>query len=108
MIDLNGDFKYSQEKEVNIGNDNSNWLGLSIPNPAVNEATIEFNVAQAGNVEINLYDISGKLVQHLFSGFVNAGTTSVKINTSELSSGTYNYIMSVGDNHVSQQLKVVK
>lgn len=107
-IDLNGENSLSAPKEVKIGGENTTWLGASVPNPISNDAEFSFNVSESGNVDINLYDMSGKLVKNLFTGSVNSGINTVKYNVSELTSGTYNYILKFGNNQFVQQIKVVK
>ncbi len=44
------------------------------PQPAVNELTIKFDIPQKQKVELNIYDIQGRLISTLVSGVLNRGT----------------------------------
>ncbi len=61
---------------------------LSIrPNPSYGLATIEFQLTVPSNVELNLYDLSGRSVREIVTGEFNSGHHSVQV--SELPSGIY-------------------
>jgi hypothetical protein len=46
------------------------------PNPFSGAATITYSLPQAGNIALKLYDVTGKLVTTLTSGYHNAGASS--------------------------------
>ncbi len=76
------------------------------PNPFDNELIINMNVKKAGQVSINLFDITGRMV---WSKKSEAGVNSVfseKIETSSLSNGTY--ILRILSNDQLIQHKLVK
>jgi hypothetical protein len=52
-------------------------------------ATIHYSLPRAGNYSLKLYDITGQLVTTLASGYHNAGTSSLRLSPSSLSSGIY-------------------
>lgn len=58
------------------------------PNPVVDQAQMNFELADNSDVQINIYDMNGRLVQTTEMDAV-AGQNTVQLNTSELSSGTY-------------------
>ena len=41
------------------------------------------------SVEINVYDLSGKIVSTVYNGTLNSGKNELKINTSDLQDGIY-------------------
>ncbi len=108
MIDNSGEPSYSDNKEVKIGNSSENWIGLPVPNPAINDTKIEYNLAEAGSITINIIDMNGRFVSNVYNGFANAGLQDLRINTSELVSGTYTIILKVGDNQYMNKIQVVK
>jgi hypothetical protein len=59
------------------------------PNPATRVTTLSYALAQAGNVDVDLYDASGRLVKNLDRGYRATGTYSLNIDTNGLSNGTY-------------------
>ncbi len=54
-----------------------NHLYQSRPNPFNSRATIRFQMASQGHVDLDVYDVSGRLVKTLVDGDVDAGENSV-------------------------------
>ena len=48
-------------------------LGQNFPNPFNPETTISFDLPEAGQVEMNLYDFNGRRVRQLLAAFMPAG-----------------------------------
>lgn len=59
------------------------------PNPAIDNAFIEFNLNEDTDMEINLFDITGRKIYQVINTSLPAGTCSVNLNTSGLSDGIY-------------------
>lgn len=59
------------------------------PNPFNPETNIKFRTAVTGNIQINVYDISGKLVEELMNRNLAAGEHEIKWNAARYSSGIY-------------------
>lgn len=82
---------------TSIGNENISSLvdGFKLhdayPNPFNPVSNITFEVGRKMNVVLNIYDISGKLVQTLFNGVKEPGKYAVQFNAERLSSGMYFY-----------------
>ena len=51
------------------------------PNPAFQQASISFQLPKVNNVDLNLYDSKGALVQRVFNGRLPAGTHRFPIET---------------------------
>jgi hypothetical protein len=66
-------------------------LSQNYPNPFNPSTTVKFNLPKAGDVSLKLYDILGKEVDNLFTGFLSAGYFQINFNASALSSGVYFY-----------------
>lgn len=76
------------------------------PNPARNEATIEYTLNNNGNVVITLTDIMGRNVLTMNKGNQASNTTyRVALNTNTLNNGTYFYTLNV--NGVKETKKLV-
>jgi len=54
-----------------------NYLYQSRPNPFRSSATIRFNLAQAGHVDLTVYDVTGRTVKTLVNGDLKAGENSI-------------------------------
>ena len=77
------------------------------PNPA-NEMT-NFNIILRNNkkVSIDLYDLTGKLIENVTTDFLNKGAHSIQYNTSSLTSGIYIYQINSG-NEINSGKLIVK
>ncbi|HET8827872.1 MAG TPA: T9SS type A sorting domain-containing protein [Pelobium sp.] len=95
MIDNDGTFKYSDVKVVRYGL-NDTKVDVSVyPNPVSDFTNISFNVAVSGESSISLSNIQGRVVKNVNSN-VLAGTNTIKLNLSDIASGTY--ILTVSQN----------
>ncbi|MCD4733634.1 T9SS type A sorting domain-containing protein, partial [bacterium] len=59
------------------------------PNPASDALTISYELIQAEVVELNIYDVAGRLVETLVSGEQTAGRHSVSWDSSVAATGVY-------------------
>lgn len=105
MLDLTGEFEYSENREVKVGSEDGAWLGEAIPNPVATESDMEFTAN--GNVTVELYDLTGKLIKVLFTGNVN-GARLLTINSSDLTSGKYNVVLKTAEITLTRSINVVK
>lgn len=68
------------------GNDGS----VSIyPNPVQQQSTLEFNLNDDSNINVNVYDIAGHVVATVYQGKLNAGVSKLTLDASALTSGIY-------------------
>ncbi|MCX7878601.1 MAG: S8 family peptidase, partial [Ignavibacteria bacterium] len=68
-------------------------LYQNYPNPFNPNTTIKFDVPLSSDVEISLYDVTGRLVRSLLNQKLEAGTYRLNVELSELPSGVYFYNM---------------
>jgi hypothetical protein len=100
--------------ESPIGNSPNNFkLGQNYPNPFNPSTKIEYEIAQASNVKISIYDIAGQLVKELFNEQKNTGKYSIiwdgKDNLGNLlASGTYLYQIQTNDFVQSKKMILLK
>jgi len=96
-------------KEYKVDNDlisstsENQFSATLLPNPAVSNTTISINNTADANTSIQLYDLSGKLVQNVFEGKVNSGNFAKKIDVSNLAPGVYIVKTTAGKQVSSQQ-----
>lgn len=64
-------------------------LHAPYPNPFNPSTTIKWDIAEAGDVKINIYDLSGRLAQTIHSGYQEAGSYKRQINMFHNPSGIY-------------------
>ncbi|TNE71341.1 T9SS type A sorting domain-containing protein [bacterium] len=71
-------------------------LKQNFPNPFNPSTTISFELKSNANVQLAVYDITGRLVSTLLSGqTMSLGVHSVRFDASNLASGTYIYSLQV-------------
>ena len=108
MYDLDGEFEYSGEKVVTIDGNGGITLNAVVPNPVSNVSTLSYNLSNAGNVEVKLYDMRGSVVAELVNEYQTVGSHEATINATNLSSGTYRVVLSVDGKVLATNVNVVK
>lgn len=66
-------------------------LDQNYPNPFNPATNISFTLPAAGDVRLQIFDVSGRLVSTLINSTMNAGKHTVSFNGASLASGTYVY-----------------
>jgi hypothetical protein len=72
-------------------------LFQNYPNPFNSKTKINFQISNSGNVQIKIYDITGKEIMTLMNDYKQAGYYSTTFNGSNLASGVYFYRIKAGD-----------
>lgn len=98
--DINLDINVGEEE---ISREN---LGFDIyPNPVSSQATIEYTLAGSSSVEVNVTDITGRLIQVLEKGEKASGVHMLDFNVSHLPKGIY--LVTIHAGHAIHTRKVV-
>lgn len=83
-------------------------LGQNYPNPFNPSTMIAFNVPQAGNARLTVFNSLGQEIAVLFDGFVPAGEKTVKFDAKNLNSGIYLYKLEAGSFSEVKKMLLVK
>ena len=83
-------------------------LQQSYPNPCGSHAFIRYQVPRKSGVSLRVYDASGRLVDVLLEGEVEAGYHSMRLNAESYVSGVYFYRLAAGGKVFTKKLIVVK
>ncbi|MCE1164215.1 MAG: T9SS type A sorting domain-containing protein [Bacteroidetes bacterium] len=83
-------------------------LSQNFPNPFNPETNIEFDLPQYGMTRLEVYDISGKLIDKIVDQNLNAGHYRVQWRASKFASGTYVYRLQSGSYTATGKMVVVK
>ncbi len=88
-------------------------LHQNYPNPFNSNTSISFNLQKAANVEIEIFDVGGRLVKKVFSGYLEAGERAINWNGIDsfghrVSSGAYFYSLSIGNNRLYRKMLYLK
>ncbi|MBK9334212.1 MAG: T9SS type A sorting domain-containing protein [Ignavibacteria bacterium] len=96
---------------VNISNNNITLFDYKLeqnyPNPFNPSTVINFTLPKAQNVQMDVFDITGRNVAILISGKVEAGKNSITFNAGNLPSGIYFYRMQAGGNFVEAKRMIL-
>jgi hypothetical protein len=83
-------------------------LKQNFPNPFNPYTTIEYSIAKAGLVEIEVIDILGRRLKTLVNEFQNRGKHQVNFDASEFSSGIYFYRIRSGEFVQTKKMLLLK
>lgn len=83
-------------------------LNQNYPNPFNPSTTISYQLPVDGMVTLKVYNVLGKEVATLFSGFANAGTYTAAFDASALPSGVYLYKLEAGKFSAVKKLMLMK
>jgi len=78
------------------------------PNPFNAQTAIKYELPHSGEVVIDIYDVSGRIVQNLFSGTQDAGEKTIYWDASSMSSGVYFFNISFDGQNESRKMVLMK
>ncbi|MBU4445841.1 T9SS type A sorting domain-containing protein [bacterium] len=87
---------------------NSVRLYQNYPNPFNSATTIRYSISKSCNVKIQIYNVSGQLVETLVNDYKVAGDYGVVWNSKEISSGIYFYRLDIGNYRATKKLILMK
>jgi hypothetical protein len=77
---------------------NASYNNLNVwPNPTNSIVNVSFDLAVSGNVRINIYNITGSLVETITSDYLTAGNNSLQIDLTNMADGQYFYEILTSD-----------
>ncbi|MCF7923348.1 MAG: T9SS type A sorting domain-containing protein, partial [Candidatus Marinimicrobia bacterium] len=108
-IDVDTAFVLVGIDEFNQGNLPSNYsLEQNYPNPFNPSTEISYTLPESGNVELKVFDLSGREVDVLVQEYQNAGSYRLSIDGSHMSSGIYIYTLNTGNVHLTRKMILLK
>ena len=111
--DYDSNYPLSIQERNNILPDNI-ILDNNYPNPFNPETSFNFTLLKSENVKVSIYDISGKFIIDLKSGFLNTGTYNVIWNgrdyrNNDMPSGTYFYeVKTESGKRINKKMTLIK
>ena len=87
-----------------------NGLAISniYPNPFSNETNINFSIAEAGNVMVSIYDITGREVAVLVNSEMASGDHQITWEAGNTPNGIYFCTISTADAKITQKVMLAK
>ncbi len=108
QIDNDGQFEYSKTIEVDINGVKKFELSQNYPNPFNPTTTIRFNLSDAGNVKLTLFNILGQELRTLVNEFKESGVHTINFDASDLKSGMYIYKIEAGGFIQTRKMTLIK
>ena len=79
---------------------------LLVPNPVQDKATLSFSLNNPDEVNLRLYDVTGREVRTLLEKRLNKGRHSVPFEVADLPSGTYFYQLKTAHGSAGGQMEI--
>ncbi len=86
------------------GQDNNRFLGQNYPNPFHLKTTINYELAEKGEIHFRIYDVNFSLVAEIAEGVKSKGSHSLVLNAGHLKSGVYFYEIIAKDFSVMKKM----
>lgn len=106
-----GDCSTSQKnsiEEMEVSLDDLSLLD-NYPNPFSQSTTIEFNLPESTLVQLQVYDMTGKMVASLIEDeILEAGKHSSRFEAGDLTNGIYTYVLMYGDKTISKKMMLMQ
>lgn len=83
-------------------------LSQNYPNPFNPSTVISYNLPQAGNVSLEVFDMTGRRIAVLAEEFKAAGSYTHDFNASNLSSGVYMYRLQSAGTVLTRKMTLIK
>ena len=83
-------------------------LSQNYPNPFNPTTRITFQLPEASEIRVDVYDILGRKVQNLASGKFTAGEHTVEFNARNLANGVYFYTLSTQNQRITKKMTLLK
>jgi len=104
----NTEWELVEAERPEVGLPTVSSLAQNYPNPFNANTSISFDLAEAGNVSLKVYDITGRLIVTLLDGYKDTGNHVVAWDASNFSSGVYFYKLTAGDYTATKSMNLLK
>lgn len=84
------------------------YLNQNYPNPFNPSTIIDFGIEIDSQVNIEIFDLLGRKVVNLYSGYLKSGSHQILFDASKLSSGIYIYKLTAGNIVLSNKMMLEK
>lgn len=94
--------------EDGIGLDAPRVIGITFPNPFQTQTTLKLRVREATAVNIDLYDVNGRLMSNLARRTLSEGEHLIPVAVGNLPQGTYFAVVTGGSGQLMQTIRMIK
>lgn len=107
-----GVYRYAYSGGTNTSAERPEHLRLALdapyPNPTTNHTTLLYTLEEPAPVHLALYDMLGREVRPLRTGYHPDGMHRIQVSTTNLSAGTYWVRLTADEQHVTRMLHIVR
>jgi hypothetical protein len=107
QVDFDGTYEYFDAIEVSF-NVNTFTLYQNYPNPFNPSTMIKYELNEAGNVSLKIYDVLGKEVSTLVNEYQTPGIYEVNFNANNTATALYIYELRANDNVITKKMTLLK
>jgi hypothetical protein len=108
QVNKDGSAVYSEVMKVGQGLVDDLIIDQNYPNPFNPTTTIEFDLLRDSDVEVKIYDLAGKEVAVLHSGFLSSGSYKFKFDATGFTSGIYLYQVNTSMSSLTRKMILAK
>ena len=108
QIDFDGSYEYSKVVGVDFNPLTTHTLDQNYPNPFNPATKIRFNLPEAGNVKLTIYNILGQEIRTLVNEYKESGVYTISFDASGLNSGMYIYKIEINGFIQTRKMTFVK
>jgi len=83
-------------------------LYQNYPNPFNLRTNVKYTMPYGTDIKLELFDILGKKVRIIYSGYQDSGTHEISFDGADLSSGIYYYVLSARNNRMIKECLLIK
>ncbi|MEA3286808.1 MAG: T9SS type A sorting domain-containing protein [Candidatus Marinimicrobia bacterium] len=83
-------------------------LSQNYPNPFNPATIIDYALPEAGNVELKIFDLTGRQVDVIVQEHQAPGYYTVELDASHMNSGIYIYSLNTGKTHITRKMILLK
>ncbi len=108
QIDLDGSFEYSDAVSVTVGSRPQVYDMKNFPNPFNPETNIRYELPNAANVNLSIYNMLGEKIVTLVNEFKEEGIYQETFDARNLPSGVYFSVLSTGGIQLTKKMLLMK
>ncbi|HNX01386.1 MAG TPA: FlgD immunoglobulin-like domain containing protein, partial [Candidatus Cloacimonadota bacterium] len=106
-------FGYNNNDTPNLELPTFTTLFAAYPNPFNPSTTLSFRMEKGGVANLNVYNVRGELIKHIFNGAIAAGTwrwtwDGTDMRGNSVASGVYYYRFDAGNCHKTNKMVLMK
>ncbi len=84
------------------------FLGQNQPNPFNGTSTVSYQLKEAGSVNFEVMDVTGKVVKSVNEGVKTVGNHAIVLNSADFNAGVYFYTLNVNGVKVSKKMIITE